>query len=256
MRSWLTVMVLLVTGLLGPVGQASAADIVAPPTGTDVDYQLGGNAPVPDNVGIVVRDRTAKPLAGAYSVCYVNGFQTQPNEKRFWRKRENLLLHKDGRIVVDSAWGEWLLDIGTAKKRDRLATIMGRWIRGCAADGYQAVEFDNLDSFTRSKGMLERADANRFARLLVAAAHDADLAAGQKNRAPWDGKTVGYDFAMCEEGGQWHECGSYVDHYGDEVLVVEYRRKIFNRTCSRWGDRLAIVLRDLDLTPDGVHAYC
>ena len=256
MRSWLTVMVLLVTGLLGPVGRASAAEIVPPPTGTDVDYQLGGNAPVPDNVGIVVRDRTAKPLAGAYSVCYVNGFQTQPNEKRFWRKRENLLLHKGGRVVVDSAWGEWLLDIGTARKRDRLATIMGRWIRGCANDGYQGVEFDNLDSFTRSKGMLERTDANRFARLLVAAAHDAGLAAGQKNRASWDGTTVGYDFAIAEECGQWHECGSYVDHYGDEVLVVEYRRKVFNRTCTRWGDRLAIVLRDLDLTPDGVHAYC
>jgi len=256
MRSWLAVVALLVAGLVGPGVPATAADIIVPPTGTDVDYQLGGNAPVPDNVGIVVRDRTAAPLAGVYSICYVNGFQTQPNEKRFWRKRENLLLHKNGRIVEDSAWGEWLLDIGTAKKRARLATIMGRWVRGCADDGYQAVEFDNLDSFTRSKGMLERTDANRYARLLVAASHDAGLAAGQKNRAPWDGTSVGYDFAIAEECGQWHECGSYVDHFGDEVLVVEYHRKVFNRTCARWGDRLAVVLRDRNLTPNGVHAYC
>ena len=103
MRSWLAVVALLVAGLVGPGVPATAADIIVPPTGTDVDYQLGGNAPVPDNVGIVVRDRTAAPLAGVYSICYVNGFQTQPNEKRFWRKRENLLLHKNGRIVETPA---------------------------------------------------------------------------------------------------------------------------------------------------------
>src|SRR5215218_1299312 len=56
------------------------------PPGMDVDYQLGGNRSVPENVGIVVRDRKAQPEAGRYNVCYVNGFQTQPDERSFWRQ--------------------------------------------------------------------------------------------------------------------------------------------------------------------------
>ncbi|MEZ5194003.1 MAG: hypothetical protein R2734_16945 [Nocardioides sp.] len=79
LRALALVLVLL---LIAP---AASADPVLPPTGTDFDYQLGGNAPLPDHVGIVVRDRKAAPAASAYNVCYVNAFQTQSDEKRFWR---------------------------------------------------------------------------------------------------------------------------------------------------------------------------
>ena len=118
-----------------------AAAVMAVPTGTDVDYQLGGAVEPPANVGIVVRDRTDPPVAGRFNVCYVNGFQTQPNEKRFWAKHPALVLRDaDGRPVVDEAWGEFLLDVRTAAKRKALARIVGRWVRGCAHDGYAAVE--------------------------------------------------------------------------------------------------------------------
>ena len=40
----------------------------------------------------------------------------------------------------------------------KLAGIVGRWIAGCADDGFDAVELDNLDSFTRSRQLIERAD--------------------------------------------------------------------------------------------------
>ena len=98
--------------------------------------------------------------------------------------------------------------------------------------------------------------AKAFARLLTAAAHDAGLAAGQKNWAGWDGTTAGFDFAVAEECGRYDECGDYVDHYGDRVLVIEYRARDFAATCTAYGDRLAVVLRDLDLTPDGVRRWC
>ena len=261
MRIWRTVLALVVvvfvaSGLVAPPGTAARGGPALPPTGTDVDYQLGGNAPLPDHVGIVVRDRNARPSGRAYSVCYVNGFQTQPDEKKFWKKHLGLVLHKGGRIVVDENWGEWVLDIRTAAKRERLARIVGRWVQGCADDGYEAVEFDNLDSFLRSRGLISTKQTKLYAGLLVSAAHDAGLAAAQKNRAAWDGTTVGFDFAIAEECGRWRECGSYVDHYGDGVLVVEYRRKDFRYTCRHWGDQLPVVLRDLDLSPDGVHDYC
>ena len=50
--------------LVGPPAQAAA--VTPLPVGTDVDYQLGGAVAPAANVGIVVRDRTEPPAAGAY----------------------------------------------------------------------------------------------------------------------------------------------------------------------------------------------
>jgi hypothetical protein len=229
---------------------------VPPPVGTDFDYQLGGASEPAPNVGIVARDRTEAPAPGRYNICYVNAFQAQPDEKPFWRKHPALVLKRHGKPVVDSAWGEWLLDVGTKAKRIKLARIMTRWIEGCAADGFDAVEFDNLDSYTRSHKLLTRGDATRFAGSLVKATHEAGLAAGQKNLADWDGTAVGFDFAVAEECSRWHECDDYLAHYGDQVLMIEYRRVDFDAGCAGYGSRVAIVLRDLDLSPDGVREWC
>lgn len=240
------------------LGLAAAllALVTALPVGTDVDYQLGGAAPVPDHVGIVVRDREAVPAPGPYNVCYVNGFQTQPHEKPFWRRHPGLVLRSGGGPVVDAAWGEWLLDLRTPEKRQRLAAIVGRWTRGCARAGYDAVEYDNLDSFTRSRGLLTRRQAVAYAALLVRGAHEAGLAAGQKNLPGFDGTGIGYDFAVAEECGRYRECAAYTRAYGARVLAVEYRPADFRWTCERFGDRLAVVLRDRDLSPRGVHRWC
>jgi hypothetical protein len=239
---------------------ALAGTVLALPSGTDVDYQLGGAADVPANVGIVVRDRTEAPTPvedGRYDVCYVNGFQTQPDARGFWRRHWSLVLQDDrGRPVVDEAWGEWLLDLRTPRTRERLARIVGRWTAGCAEDGFEAVEFDNLDSYTRSDGLLRPRQASAYAALLVGSAHAAGLAAGQKNRAGWDGTRVGFDFAVAEECGRYDECAAYTEVYGDQVLAVEYRREDFDATCAAVGEQLPVVLRDRDLTPDGVREWC
>jgi hypothetical protein len=248
-------LVLLLTSVLA-LGVAPAGAVTPPPTGTDFDYQLGGNRPVPEHVGIVVRDRAAEPAEGLYNVCYVNGFQTQPGERSLWRQHPGLVLRDQGRSVVDEAWGEWLLDVRTAAKRKRIAAIVGRWTRGCATAGYDAVELDNLDSYTRSHGLLTRRQAVAYAALLVRTAHRAGLAVGQKNLADFDGTTIGYDFAVAEECGRYRECGSYVRHFGRRVLAVEYRRADFRWTCAHHGDRLAVVLRDRDLSPTGVRRFC
>jgi hypothetical protein len=250
------VLVALLVGLLGLAAPSYAA-VTLPPTGTDWDYQLGGNRPVPAHVGIVERDRLAKPLPGAYNVCYVNGFRAQAEQKKLWRRHHWALVLKDaGKPVQDSAWSEWLLDTRTRAKRAALATIMGRWTRRCARDGFQAVEYDNLDSFSRSHHLLTKKDNRRYAALLVAAAHTAGLAAAQKNWAGWDGTAVSYDFAVAEQCAQYAECSSYVDHYGSEVLAVEYRDKPFAKACARWSDTIAVVRRDVDLTRHGVRRWC
>jgi len=251
-----TLSVALATALATLVPTTATATARPLPVGPDVDYQLGGAASVPPNVGIVVRDRRARPVAGIYNVCYVNAFQAQPDERRFWRAHWRLVLKRDGRPVVDSAWGEWLLDTRTRSKRADIARIVGRWIDGCAAAGFDAAELDNLDSWSRSDGLIRPRHAKALARRLVVRAHRAGLAVAQKNWAEWDGRAAGFDFAVAEECGRWRECGAYVAHYGRRVLVVEYRTVDFDATCARWGSRLAVVLRDRDLLPGGVRRWC
>lgn len=254
MRALLTA---LLTGLL--LLGATPASAAPEPLPADLDrwdYQIGGPRAVGDRVDVVVRDREARP-AGVYDVCYVNAFQTQPGEQRFWRERWSLVL-KDGRgrPVVDAGWGEWLLDIRTAAKRQRLARIVGGWFAGCAADGYEAVEPDNLDSFSRSRGHLDRADARAFARLLVVRAHAADLAIAQKNWAELDGSRLGFDFAVAESCARWRECDRYATAYDGAVLAVEYDAPSFRRACARWADEVAVVRRDRAVTPRGVRRWC
>ena len=254
MSRWFTI-VLVPLLLLASVAPAHAT-IKPLPIGPDVDDQLGGVRSVPSRVGIVVRDRTAKPLAGRYNICYVNGFQTQADERGFWRQRMGLVLHRGGRPVVDSAWGEWLLDIRSASKRTRLVRIMTAWTRDCARSGFDAVEFDNLDSYTRSHRLLTRSQMIVYSRLLVTAAHRAGLATGQKNTSDFNGRRVGYDFAVAEECGRYRECGDYTKNYGRRVLAIEYRLADFRWTCSHHGARLAVVRRDLALSPRGVRTWC
>ena len=250
--------VVLMLLLVLPGAAQARSGITLPPVDSGFDYQIGGAFKPADGVAVVSRDRNASPAKGRYNVCYVNAFQTQPDEKKFWREHWSLVLKDGGKAVVDSAWGEWLLDTRTHTKRQAIARIVGRWVKGCADDGFDAVEYDNLDSWNRSHHLITRRDDKRLARLLTARAHDAGLAAGQKNWAELGvkGPRLGFDFAVAEECGRWSECASYAGPYDDRVYDVEYRRKDFDKACRAWGDEIDIVLRDLDVTPTGVDERC
>ncbi|MFI6010639.1 endo alpha-1,4 polygalactosaminidase [Streptomyces sp. NPDC051243] len=230
-----------------------------PEPGVAFDYQIGGAYPPPTGVRAVSRDRTAKPAPGVYNICYVNAFQAQPDAESWWEDHhpDLLLRDDDGALVVDEDWDEALLDISTAAKRERLAGIVGKWIDGCAEAGFQAIEADNLDSNERSDGLLTAADDLAFGKLLAARAHAAGLAIGQKNAAGMaqQGRRLGFDFAVAEECGQYDECGAYADAYDDRVLVIEYRADGLAAACAGWGDRLSVVLRDLDVVKAGESGY-
>ncbi|MEV7426679.1 endo alpha-1,4 polygalactosaminidase [Streptomyces sp. NPDC091212] len=225
------------------------------PADRPFDYQLGGPYTPPEGVRTVVRDRTAAPEPGAYNICYVNAYQTQPDAVKWWQKNhpDLLLRDADGDLVVDEDWREPLLDISTADHRERLADIVGGWFDGCAEKGFDGLDSDNLDSYLRSDGLLDQKQAAAFAELLVERAHRAGLAIGQKNAAdmaPLIHK-LGFDFAIAEECARYDECAAYADAYGDKVLVIEYRKADLTAACREWGERLAIVLRDRDLVPAG-----
>ena len=245
------------------VGATTNAVVAAPPTkpelppvGVKFDYQLGGPSRPAPGVEMVVRDREAPIANGIYNVCYINGFQTQPHERAFWFKRQSLLLKRNGKPVEDVDWGELLLDIRTNKKRKSLVRIMGRWIAGCKNAGFKAVEFDNLDSFLRSKKLIKKSHTKKYAMLLTKRAHHLGLAVGQKNWAEYNGKKLGFDFALVESCGRYKECSSYTKNYGRRVYAVEYRKRDLAWTCKHYGAKISVVLRDLRLKPNGVRKWC
>lgn len=234
----------------------SSASVPLPPIGATPDYQLGGAYDPPSGVGVAGRDRSAEPAAGVYSICYVNGFQTQPGELDSWP--DDLLLQRDGHVVFDPDWpDEALLDTSTAQRREQIADTVIPWIERCGDDGFDAVEFDNLDSYSRSQGALSLDDNLALAALLVEAAHGAGLAAGQKNAAE-DAAVLhdraGFDFAVTEECAAYDECGSYTDVYGEHVIDIEYTDELprsFAEMCADDASPASMVLRDRDLvTPD------
>lgn len=229
-----------------------------PPVNAGLDYQLGGEYPPPAGVEIVSRDRNAAPAPGLYNICYVNGFQTQPDEEEWWLSEHPDLILRDenGDPVIDPDWDEMLLDISTPEKRAALAEIVGGWITGCGADGFDAIEIDNLDTYSRSEGLLTQDHAVAFMSLLSQVAHDAGMAIAQKNSAEIVDRReeMGTDFVVAEECNRWDECQVYTDVYGDAVLVIEYRVQDFEAGCADFPG-LSIVLRDLDLVPEGDPGY-
>jgi hypothetical protein len=224
--------------------------VTLPPVGGKLDYQLGGAYTPPAGVSIVSRDRTASSASGVYNICYVNGFQIQPDEESFWKNQHPDLILKDGsgNPVIDADWNEMLIDVSTPAKQTAVAAIVGGWINGCAAAGFDAIEIDNLDSYARSGGRLTEANAVATMTLLSQTAHARGLAIAQKNSSELvDRKaTMGTDFVVAEECNRYSECDVYRGAYGDHVLVIEYRSQDFSSGCSKYPT-LSIVLRDLDL---------
>ena len=247
-----------------PGGKADTPDgeggpmFVLPPVNARVDYQLGGAYAPAAGVRIVSRDRTAQPAPGLYNICYVNGFQIQPGEEAFWTTQHPTLILRDGSgdPVIDADWNEMLIDVSTAAKRGAVAAIVADWIEGCATAGFDAIEIDNLDSFSRSGGRLTEANNVAAMHLFAAAAHAHGLAAAQKNSSELVGRKpeMGTDFVVTEECNHYAECSDYMAAYADHVIVIEYLRADFNRGCTDFPG-LSIVLRDRDVRPRGTSGY-
>jgi Glycoside-hydrolase family GH114 len=254
------------------VAALGAIVLVPPPVDAEFDYQIGGDYEPEAGVTVVSRDWFAgEPLGGdSYSICYVNAFQTQddedgvdrPDERSNWPSE--LVLFELG---DDPNWGgEYLVDISTEANRLAAFAHVTQMVDGCTARGFQAVEFDNLDSWTRFDGTdLEgqvpfgQEEAVAYAELLVEYTHDAGLAAGQKNTPQLGAElsldTIGFDFAIAEECGFYDECAAYTDVFGADVIVIEYTVEGFAKACASVGAIVSVVLRDVDVTAPGSETY-
>lgn len=95
-----------------------------------VDYQLGGAYDPAPGVTVVVRDRSEVPAGVVLDVCYVNAFQTQPDELDWWLAEHPDLPLRDaaGEPIVDPGWPDERL-------RDTRAPAQLRRSRPSAARG-------------------------------------------------------------------------------------------------------------------------
>ncbi len=242
-----------------------------PPVNAKFDYQIGDPYQPRHGVKVVSRDwYDGNPIPHGYSICYVNAFQTQDNEAGVNRPDErsnwpsNLVLKKLG---DDPHWGgEYLVDISSAAKREQAANWVQQMIQTCAEKGYDAVEYDNLDSWTRFDGTplankvpFGKQEAVQYAAILTQRAHALGMAVGQKNTSQLSKTqsldTVGFDFAIAEECGHYRECGSYRRVFGNHMISIEYKRKYFRRTCNSVGKKVSVVLRDRLVTSPGSRTY-
>jgi hypothetical protein len=272
-------------------GTARAADISYPTPRAKFDYQIGGAYQPPSGVTVVSRDRGDDPAPGLYNICYVNGFQGQPGAANVegtsaWFKATSaraalLLKRNNGQYFEDPEWpGEIMFDIRTDAKRQSLANIVGGWIARCAADGFDAVEIDNLDTFTRSfvsgsggATYISEDHAKAYARLLTAAAHANGLAVAQKNTLeleldadgeltrPNMGRELGFDFGIVEECGantdaDYPECRLYKQVWGGAMFVIEYTRAGYDTACGVLRGTASVIRRDVSVTPGGTYQFC
>jgi hypothetical protein len=271
MRRLPLLLLLAAVGVAPANGRAQAPAVVPPPANAGFDYQIGGDYPLPAGVTVVSRDWFSGDAAPdpAYSICYVNAFQTQANESGTDRPDEQdnwprkLVLRKLG---DDPKWGgEYLVDIRSKRKRAKAARWVAPMIEQCAAKGFEAVEFDNLDSWTRFDGTplakkvpFGKREALAFARKLSILSRAEGLAVGQKNTADvtrGQADRAGFDFAIAEECARYRECDAYRKVHGDLVIEIEYRQQDFDRACADLGDRLSIVLRDRLVSTPGKSRY-
>ncbi len=255
-----------------PAPPPGSPGVSLPPAGAGFDYQIGGDYPLPSGTSVVSRDWFAgAPARSAYTICYVNAFQTQPDEAGVARPDETSAWPADlvlTGLAQDPNWtGEYLIDLSTADKRARAADWVAPMVQTCADRGFDAVEFDNLDSWTRFEDVpsiqeqmpFGRPEAVALAGLITEHAHGLGLAVGQKNTPQLidnkDHEAVGFDFAIAEECGQYRECGDYTAGYGEQVIVVEYTAAGLRRACDGFGSRLSIVRRDVGVSTPGDAGY-
>jgi hypothetical protein len=249
-----------------PTRSGAPAEVAPPPLGADFDYQLGGAAEPADGVRVVARDSTDAPAPGLYGICYVNGFQTQPGEGDDWlAEAPGLVLHDGDEPFVDPGWpDEYLLDTTTPEKRAGILERVGPVIAGCATSGFQAVEIDNLDSWTRSDGLLTEEGSIALAAAYADLAHESGLAIAQKNGAGRSAAlrdAVGFDFAVTEECARYDECADYLEAYDGLVFDIEYAEPrdaevdAFAERCGADDVPASMILRDVDLTTPGGDGY-
>ncbi len=226
MRNVLVGLPLLLATLIGQAGTAAASGWWQPTPGLEWQVQFSGSIDTTAGADVFDLDGFDTPRSlvaslhddGRRTVCYVNAGAWES-----WRSDAGRYPASVKGRQLDGWPGERWLDI---RRLDVLKSIIRERVAMCAAKGFDAVEFDNVDGYANRTGFpLEAADQLRYNRWLARAAHDAGLGVGLKN-------TLGlaqelephFDFALLEQCFQFQEC-ALADPFvraGKPVIDIEY----------------------------------
>ena len=212
---------------------------------------------VPDDVVIVVRDRRAEPVAGPL--------------QRLLRQRLPDPAGRDAVLAQPLAAGAEgrrpagrRLGLGRVAARHPDARRSGgRWPAssgggptGALRTAFDAVEYDNLDSFSRSHRLITRGDT-RWLRAATRRPRPRRRAAGGAEELRRVGRLHGRLRLRGRRGVRpVARVRRYEASYGGLVLAIEYARRPFRRACRGWGDRISVVRRDLAVSDDGIRRWC
>jgi len=172
---------------------------------------------------------------GGYAICYVDAGSIEsyrPDYPRFvrWNRRHgHSLLGKPFSPIFND---ERYANIGGVRQRAFLRRMMGRRVAKCRRAGFDAVEFDVVDSWETPKRVsgwkISYRDQIAYNRALARIGHRNGLAVGLKNDLEQIPDLIRhFDFAIDEQCFQYHECNRlerFVDA-GKPVFEVEYRLK-------------------------------
>ena len=182
----------------------AAAVVTPPPVNAPFDYQIGGAYPPRRRSRRRPRPARRRPRPASYDVCYVNAFQTQPDEATWWKtNHDDLLLRRRRAPTWSTASGTRCCSTRRPRRSARrCARVVGGWIDGCRRSGLQRGRARQPRLATAGAQAADQAGQHR----LRQAARRARARGGPGDRAeerpPTRRRTAsasGFDFAIAEE---------------------------------------------------------
>jgi hypothetical protein len=158
-------------------------------------------------------------------------------------------------LTLDGWPDERWLDV---RQRAVLLPIMERRIRVCAAKGFDAIEFDNVDGFVNPTGFpITRADQVRYNRALANLARRHGLAAVLKNAPELVPVLVRhFDAALVEQCAEYSECAAWKPFVAARKPVwdLEYVTPYARACAAGRAARIQVQLKRLTL--DAYRRHC
>lgn len=182
--------------------------------------------------------------AGGRAVCYVSAGSAEA-----WRPDAAAFPETVVGRALDGWSGERWIDV---RALDALRPIMTARADRCAEAGFDAIDWDNVDSYTENTGFPLRADDQlTYNRMLASITRERGMSIGLKNDLLQIPALVGlFDFTVNEQCAQFRECDLLqpFSNAGKAVVQIEYaaRTSSFCAVANkrRWSAMLAN--RDLD----------
>ncbi|KAM0755240.1 hypothetical protein T439DRAFT_131866 [Meredithblackwellia eburnea MCA 4105] len=152
--------------------------------------------------------------AGKAVVCYFSAGSYEKNRPDSSSFNSSCYCDAGSSCKMDG-WDEWWLDIHSSDCQANLKQVMGARIALAKSKGCDAVDPDNVDSYTNSNGHGNtEADQLAYNLWLASTAHDAGLGVGLKNSgdlltAHTDQVVGAFDFVVVEQCDQYNECATF-----------------------------------------------